>query len=92
MALKQVHCVVRGRVQGVFFRASTEREALRIGLSGWVKNREDGRVELLAEGEEADLQALVAWVHLGPPAAEVKGVEVGWGTFTGDYASFSVVG
>jgi len=92
MALKQVRCVVQGRVQGVYFRASTEREAQRIGVSGWVRNRTDGGVEVVAEGDESELAALVAWVHRGPEGARVDGVEVTWGPFSGSFVSFSVVG
>jgi len=52
MALKRIHLVIRGRVQGVYYRASAVREAKRLGLTGWVKNRPDTGVELVAEGEE----------------------------------------
>ena len=65
MGLKQVQLFVRGRVQGVFFRASTQREARRLGISGWVKNRPDGAVEILAEGEEDGLKELIAWANRG---------------------------
>ena len=58
MANKRVHLVVRGRVQGVFFRAATQREARRLGLTGWVKNRTDGSIEMLAEGEEEAVKEL----------------------------------
>ena len=59
MALKQLHLIVRGRVQGVYFRASTQREARRLGLGGWVKNRADGSVEILA-GELVLEEAILA--------------------------------
>ena len=52
MSTKQVQLIVRGRVSGVFFRAATQREARRLGVSGWVRNRPDGTIELVAEGEE----------------------------------------
>ena len=76
MGLKQVHLFVRGRVQGVFFRASAQREAKRLGVTGWVKNRPDGTVEILGEGEEDALKALSAWANHGPTAARVERVEV----------------
>ena len=60
MATKRVHLIVRGRVQGVFFRAATQREARRLGITGWVKNRLDGAVELLAEGEEDSIKELTS--------------------------------
>ena len=55
---KQVHCVVRGRVQGVFFRASAQREATRLGVTGWVRNLSDGSVEIVAEGEDERVREL----------------------------------
>lgn len=91
MGLKQVTIVVRGRVQGVYFRASSQREARRLGLSGWVKNKPDGNVELLAEGEEEGLKDLIAWSNRGPSAARVERVEVRWRSFTGDYPDFRIV-
>jgi len=90
MALKQVQLLVRGRVQGVFFRASTQREAQRLALAGWVRNLPDGSVEILAEGDENRLNDLVAWAHRGPPAARVDHVEVRWGDFVGGASDFRV--
>lgn len=66
---------VTGRVQGVFFRASTRREAERLGLRGHAINLPDGRVEVLACGPDDALDALERWLHRGPPAARVDGVE-----------------
>ncbi|HVT33878.1 MAG TPA: acylphosphatase [Rhodanobacteraceae bacterium] len=66
--------LVTGRVQGVFFRASTRAEALRLGVAGIARNLEDGRVEVVATGPEAALDALERWLSCGPPAARVEGV------------------
>lgn len=88
MSLKQVHVVVRGRVQGVFFRASTQREARRLGLTGWVKNRPDGAVEMLAEGEETALRQLCMWAERGPTAARVEDVQVRWRSYSGEFPDF----
>src|SRR5688572_9937769 len=66
MGQKRIHLVVRGRVQDVFFRASAQREARRLGLTGWVRNRQDGAVELIAEGEEDQVKDLLAWAQHGP--------------------------
>lgn len=66
--------LVSGRVQGVFYRASTVEQARRLGLGGWVRNRSDGKVELLACGEQAALQALEAWLWQGPAQAQVQSV------------------
>ncbi|MDC0683999.1 MULTISPECIES: acylphosphatase [Sorangium] len=90
MGLKQVQLFVRGRVQGVFFRASTQREAKRLGLTGWVKNRSDGAVEVLAEGEEDELKELIAWANRGPSAARVERVDVRWRGFSGDFFDFRI--
>jgi acylphosphatase len=90
MALKQVQIFVRGRVQGVFFRASTQREAKRLGLTGWVRNRPDGSVEILAEGEEDGLKELIAWAQKGPSAARVERVDVRWRGFAGDFSDFRI--
>ena len=67
--------VVRGRVQGVFFRDSTEREASRRGLAGWVRNRDDGAVEGVFEGSPDDVRALVEFCESGPSAADVERIE-----------------
>jgi acylphosphatase len=91
MGLKQVQLFVRGRVQGVYFRAATQREARRLGITGWVKNRPDGSVEILAEGEEDQLKELIAWANRGPSAARVERVDVRWRGFTGDFFDFRIV-
>ncbi len=71
----RVRVIVGGLVQGVFFRASTERAAAEIGVDGWVRNLPDGRVEAVFEGERDDVDKAVAWVRHGPPRAEVESVE-----------------
>jgi acylphosphatase len=73
---KSVRYLVSGRVQGVFFRASAAREAGRLDLSGWARNLPDGRVEVVACGDPAALDALCEWLWQGPPAAEVIAVQV----------------
>ena len=78
MTPARVHLVVRGRVQGVFYRGAMRAEAQRLGVAGWVRNLPDGTVEAEAEGERAALDALVAWAHHGPPGARVAGVAVEW--------------
>ena len=69
-----MHVIVSGRVQGVSYRASTAAEARRLGLSGWVRNLADGRVELEAEGDDARVAALLEWCARGPAAAVVDQV------------------
>jgi acylphosphatase len=70
-----IRCRVYGRVQGVFFRASTAREARRLGLSGHALNLDDGSVEVLARGPSAAVASLRAWLRTGPPMARVERVE-----------------
>jgi acylphosphatase len=79
---------VSGKVQGVFFRASAIDKGNMLGLTGWVRNRFDGRVEILAEGLKETLRMMVDWSYEGPPAAEVEEVEVFWEDATGEFASF----
>ncbi|MDT8403593.1 acylphosphatase [Sulfuriflexus sp.] len=69
-----VHCIVSGHVQGVFYRAATEEQAGRLGLSGWIKNLPDGRVEVTACGTEPQLKQLQAWLWQGPTHAQVSEV------------------
>lgn len=73
---RRVRALVRGRVQGVAYRASTAYEAGRLGLAGWVTNQPDGSVLLEAEGPPAAVEALVAWCHHGPSLARVSAVEL----------------
>ncbi len=68
--------VVRGRVQGVWFRDSCQRAAAAAGVHGWVRNRADGGVEAVFEGDLAAVEDMVAWMRVGPPRARVVGVEV----------------
>ena len=90
MGQKRIHLVVRGRVQGVYFRATAQREARQHGLSGWVKNRQDGSVEIVAEGEEDDVKDFLSWAHSGPSTARVDDVDVRWGSYTGEYTDFRI--
>lgn len=68
--------LISGRVQGVFFRGSAAQQATRLGLNGWARNLADGRVEVLALGEAADVGVLEQWLHEGPPVARVDDVAV----------------
>jgi acylphosphatase len=73
--VKAVHAFVSGRVQGVYFRQMTRQQGRAFGLWGWVRNLRDGRVEVWAQGDEADLERFVGWLWEGPPRASVSGVE-----------------
>lgn len=91
MALKQLHMVVRGRVQGVYFRAAAQREARRLGVCGWVRNRADGALEIVAEGEEAAVRDLHGWTQKGPSAARVDKVDTRWRSYVGEYSDFRIL-
>ena len=86
MARRRIHVVVRGRVQGVFFRKSTAETAGRLGVTGWVRNLSDGGVELEAEGTDEALEALLAFCRTGPVHAQVDEVLVAHPPVLGDTA------
>ncbi len=88
---RRVRVFISGKVQGVFFRASTRDEALRIGgITGWVRNLWDGRVEVLAEGDESQIDRLLEWLAKGPPAARVDHLETARETPKNDLSEFRV--
>ena len=70
------HLLISGRVQGVGFRYSMAEEAERLGATGWVRNRSDGTVEAVIDGQPAAVEALLAWARRGPPSARVTGVRI----------------
>jgi acylphosphatase len=82
--------VVRGRVQGVFYRASAQAEALRLGVVGEVRNLPGGEVEAIAEGERWRVEEFVAWCRRGPPTAQVDDVQVRYGPPQGEFRTFKV--
>jgi acylphosphatase len=76
--MARAHALIEGRVQGVFFRSFTKDEARARGLTGWVRNLPDGRVEAVFEGERDTVEDMLNWCHKGPPYAYVHQVEVTW--------------
>jgi len=90
MGTRRVSLRIRGKVQGVFFRESTRLEATRLGLTGWVRNRDDGSVEAVAEGAQAALEEFIRWCHRGPQAARVTDVEHAESHPTGEFRAFTV--
>jgi acylphosphatase len=89
--LISLRAVVRGRVQGVFFRGSVQARADHLNATGYVRNCGDGTVEVWAEGERYQLEKLSEYLYVGPPAARVDNVELEWGAATGAYHDFSVM-
>jgi acylphosphatase len=91
MAKTRAHIYVTGKVQGVFFRQNTKRQAQSRGVYGWVRNLEDGRVEAVFEGEEDAVKAVVEFCRVGPKAAHVSDVTVEWMPSCGEFQSFNIV-
>jgi len=88
--MRAARFLVGGKVQGVFFRASTREQALRLGLRGRARNLRDGRVEVVAAGDAAAIETLAQWLQHGPPMAEVRSVERSDVDEPVDIASFSI--
>ncbi|MEA3279241.1 MAG: acylphosphatase [Thermodesulfobacteriota bacterium] len=86
----RAHVLIVGRVQGVFFRMETKRTADREGVYGWVRNKRDGAVEALFEGDEGSVRAVVEWCKKGPPISIVNNVDIKWEDYTGEYGDFEI--
>ncbi len=84
----RAHCFISGHVQGVFFRADTCDKARDLGLTGWVRNLRDGRVEAVFEGEGEKAKAAVEWLWQGSPYSRVEDVEVIWEDYEGVFKAF----
>ena len=90
MSTRRATLRIHGKVQGVFFRESSRAEAVRLGLTGWVRNRADGTVEAVVEGEPTPLEDFIRWCHRGPPSARVSQVERTDGEPSGEFRTFTV--
>lgn len=88
--LARIRMVIRGRVQGVFFRATAADEASALGVPGFARNRADGAVEIVAEGDRRKLERFLGWAHMGPPRARVDEVRVEWSVATGEFSGFAI--
>jgi acylphosphatase len=86
----RAHVLISGYVQGVFFRETTERRAESLNVVGWVRNREDGRVEAVFEGKEQDVKKMVEFCRRGPPRATVTNIEVDWENYVGEFDGFEI--
>ena len=90
MASYRGHVFISGRVQGVSFRYAALRQAVRVGVTGWVRNLTDGRVEIVCEGGAEGVRQMVDWCNAGPPGALIEDVEVAWEYPTGEFPSFEI--
>lgn len=88
--ITRLHATIHGRVQGVGFRAFVVDRGIAVGARGWARNRWDGTVEVLAEGDRQQLESLLSALHQGPRMANVTHVDVDWGTASGEFSSFHV--
>jgi acylphosphatase len=88
--LSRLQALVEGRVQGVGFRYFVEERAISLGLTGWVRNRWDGGLEVLVEGDRCSLEQLLADLHRGPRSAHVTTVRTEWLPATGEFTRFQV--
>lgn len=86
----RAHLIISGRVQGVFYRMETKMAAERIGVTGWVRNKPDGTVEAVAEGDKKAIEALIDWCHQGPPASRVENIDVRWLAYQAAFDKFDV--
>ena len=88
---ERIRLVIHGRVQGVFFRASTQEEAVRYNLTGWVKNLVNGSVEVVAEGDQQALQEFTKWCQHGPPYAKVSHIDISEEPYAGEFKTFQIL-
>ena len=90
MGIKRYHFVIEGRVQGVSYRMSAQISAQKIGVTGWVRNLRSGQVEMVAEGEPAQLEQLLEWAWQGPNFAQVTDISLEKLTATGEFSQFEI--
>ena len=88
--MRRMHLHIFGRVQGVYFRLSSRKKAVDLGLVGWVRNCADGHVELVAEGDDSQLKILLQWCHDGPELANVVRIDEIWETATEALVGFDI--
>lgn len=88
--MERLEATIHGRVQGVGFRANTQRRARSLNVTGWVANHPDGTVRVVAEGDKSQLENFLNFLRRGPSAARVTGVDEKWADGTGEFSGFSV--
>jgi len=86
----RAHVLISGRVQGVCFRMETERAAARLNVSGWVRNKPDGTVEAVLEGDAGNVNQMLSWCRQGPPLSRVDHVDVQWEAYSGKYTRLDI--
>ena len=86
----RTHVIVTGKVQGVFFRMETKVAADRLGVFGWVRNKIDGTVEAVFEGNKKKVELILKWCKHGPPRSKVNALDIKWENYTGAYNDFEI--
>ncbi|MFH1156576.1 MAG: acylphosphatase [Pseudomonadota bacterium] len=87
---KQLHVIISGKVQGVFFRVATQQTARELGITGWVKNLPDGTVEAVFEGSDMEIQQMMLWCHSGPPGSRIDKISIKTSTACPGFSSFDI--
>ena len=90
MAEKRLHATIRGRVQGVGFRYFVRESARQFNITGWTRNRFDDSVEVIAEGNEGNLESFVTELNKGPSMSEVTNVDIEWSDYVGGFGKFKI--
>ncbi len=90
MAKKRVHLIISGRVQGVGFRCNTFRQAVELGIHGWVRNIPDNKVEAVFEGDDHIVEQMVQWCYKGPSMSHVYNIEITKQQYSGEFQNFSI--
>jgi acylphosphatase len=86
----RVHIIISGHVQGVFFRQETQTHARKYKVTGWVRNRSDGKVEAILEGEKDNVEKLIEYCRKGPPEARVENIDIKWDEYKGEFQDFYI--
>ena len=86
----RAHVVFKGKVQGVFFRANTERKAIELRIAGWVRNRDDGSVQAVFEGPKNRIEDLITWCQKHQPYAKVDDIEISWEEYQNEFDDFEI--
>ena len=86
----QAQLIISGKVQGVFYRASCQEVAQRLGLAGWARNLSTGQVEVLAQGEKEKIEKLIEWCKKGPPGAKIAKIDTNWQNIKESLSDFEI--
>ncbi|MFO8084841.1 MAG: acylphosphatase [Desulfobacterales bacterium] len=86
----RAHAIISGKVQGVFFRMKTQKTAQNHGVSGWVKNKRNGTVEAVFEGEKNSVDSVIQWCKNGPAGSKVDDIDLEWEPYSGEFTEFSI--